>query len=417
MKLPFSPKIPWGAVLTLAGEVVSRASIIVFQFLIAYGLGVKQYGSLGVTLASAAVLTPLADLGVNSLVLRFLSNNPDKSAYSKLLAPKLLGLILFICGLFFWQWASGRHGESLPAMWLAGFYYALNSFNEFLRQTLRAREASVKEFRSRLAFPILVLISTAFFWLIKPGLIGALIAYTIPPAGLTVFYLIALRNMHIRLTPEWSFLPSLWKQYRSFLIQSFIYIWLICLSVRLELWVIDTHRGREEVGRYFAAYMMVFAGTFFGQALSAHMYPNLHRLDRSLRNFWRAFAAHAGLAFFLWGVVHIAGQIVFAKVYPRAGYETGLLFIHGFGLLLAMSTLNYLWLSIFIGADKQWIASVALLATMGLKFFLGNLWVPEQGGLGMIQASYCSEIPGTILLGVLAFILYQRKILIRQDLG
>ena len=186
------------------------------------------------------------------------------------------------------------------------------------------------------------------------------------------------------------------------MIQAILYLALINFSSRLDLWLIDWGVGRASVGYYFAAYNLVFSGVFFGQALSAHMYPNLHRMGRPIWRLSRALGAHLALALFFLSGVYLWGESVFRFLFRAKGYSQDHHLFLPLGIILAVSVMNYLWLALLIGQHRQWIASVALIATISLKFYLGKMWVPVYGIEGMLSACLWTEIPICIGMGIVA---------------
>lgn len=406
-------RIPWGAAATLMGEALSRLSLIAFQFVVANGLGPERYGTMGLVMSYAAVLLPLADAGLLNLALRHLANNPDSRAFPALLGLKLSATAAYlaaVAGAAAFDPARSGHSLALAA---AGAYWALSSLGDFLRQCLRAKESSLAEFRARLVQPLLFVPVLALFHLFRPGVTGTLLFWCLPAAGLALAYLVPLRRLYPSLRPRWEGMREALAGRGRFLAQSAGYLLLATLSGRVDLWIIDAGPGREAVGHYFAAYNMVFSGLFFGQALSSHMYPRLHRPggapgDRR-RALLRAYAAHAGLAMAMLVAVLVAGGPVFSLIFRTPGFSEGAALLPGMGLLLAVSVLNYLWLAMLIGLDRQWIASAGLAGILAAKVLLGSRWVPVDGAVGMVRAGLCAEIPACLAVGLAACWLYLRR--------
>jgi O-antigen/teichoic acid export membrane protein len=403
-------RVPWGAVATLSGEAFSRLSLVAFQFIVANGLGAEQYGTIGLVMSFAAVFLPLADFGLSNLALRRLANNGDPDAFPALLGLKLVltaayGIIVLVA-------ASSTMGtERALAVILAAAYWALNSLTDFVRQCLRARERSLDEFRARLVQPFLFCAAMALFWLWKPGIAGTLVLWSVPFAGLLLAYRAPLRRGFTRLRPvlrgTWSFLAG----HSAFMWQSATYLFLVTLSGRIELWLVDARTDRVSVGAYFAAYNMVFTGIFFAQALSAHMYPRLHRPGSGGR--WRALSralvAHAGLAGGAIAATLAVGPWLFSMVFRADGFAQGTMLLPVMAVLLGFSILNYLWLVILIGLNRQWLASVALLVILPAKIVLGWMWLPDHGAIAMAWAGLWAEGPACLVLGWITCRMYLRR--------
>jgi O-antigen/teichoic acid export membrane protein len=400
--------VPWGAVATLTGEGLSRVAMSLFQFLVANSLGAAGYGGLGLILSYASVLLPFADLGLNGLALRHLANNPDPSAFRKPFALKLTATALYLIVLFLGAFLHPHPETGIWALTLAGVFCAFTSLSDFMRQALRAKEASLREFHARLAYLALFIPGCLAFWYWRPGLTGTLLVYALPVAGLSVAYLLPLLRVFPHLTPDWRGGFSLLATERRFLGQALLYLLLVNASSRVDLWILDWGMGRASVGYYFAAYNMIFSGIFFGQALSAHMYPRLHRPGNAKTALRRALLAHAGLGLFFFAAIFLLGKPIFGVIYRQAGFAEGAALLNGLGLLLALSVFNYLWLSLVMGRNAQWISVLALIFILAVKVVLGIRWVPLYGAMGMLHASLWAEIPACLVSGVAACWVYLR---------
>jgi O-antigen/teichoic acid export membrane protein len=402
-------RIPWGAVATLSGEALTRGIMTLFQFLVANRLGAAGYGTLGLVLSYASILLPVADLGLNGLALRHLANNPDPLAFRRPFALKLLTTGVYLAVLAFGPLLRPLSGAGLWALTMAGIYFAFTSLSDFMRQTLRAKEASLLEFRARLVFLALFIPCCVALWFLPWGITGVLLLYAIPVMGLSVAYLVPLGRVFARRAPDWPGAFELLRAEKRFLIQSVAYLFLVNAASRVDLWILGWGADSATVGVYFAAYNMVFAGIFFGQALSAHMYPRLHRGEGGAASLMRTLAAHIGLAVLLIAGVAVLGAPVFKLIYRQPGFAAGTDLMLGMGVLLGLSILNYVWLSLAIGKNVQWVVSIFLVLSVAIKLVLGTAWVPESGALGMLCASLWAEIPTSLLCGMVVSWIYLRR--------
>ena len=65
----------------------------------------------------------------------------------------------------------------------------------------------------------------------------------------------------------------------------------------------------------------------------------------------------------------------------------------GLGVLLAVSVLNYLWLSMLLGLNRPWVAIGGLALILIVKVALGIPWIPLQGAMSMVRAALWAESP------------------------
>jgi len=396
--------------MALGSEVLGRASLLVFQFLVANTLGASSYGTMGLVLASASLISPLADLGLPSLVLREVANNPDLRVTRGLVALKLAGTFLFAAvlaglALLLPVGPAGRLG-----FLLGGAFYATTSMADFLRTVFRAREAARRELLGRILYLAVLVLVIAGVWISRPGVVGALFAWCLPPLGLAGAYAFLLWKDGTRLRPDGAAMVDMVRRRAPFLIQSILYLGVVALSTRLDFWILDAHLERGAVGCYFGATNFVMAGAFLAQTLSSHMYPRLARsgTDRT-RALLRAVVAHVGLGGAMFLGVWLVGDDIFLRIYRNPGYAPGVALLPGFGALLLMSTLDYLWLAILIGMDRQWIAACNLLLMIVGKLVLGPMLVAGHGLEGMVWAALASELPVCLLGGGLACWHYLRS--------
>lgn len=393
MNQPEKRKLAFGAASTLASEAVGRGTAMIFQLLVANQLGADLFGLVALALASAALLSPLADAGLPNLALREVSRHPDDTSLVRgLLNLKAWLTPLFLLPLAVWALFLERDPSLRLPLVLAGCFYGFQAASDLLRQILRARSETTREFLARLSFPVGNLLALLFVLKMRPGPSGALLALAAGPLALTIFYLIALPGS-VRAFEPIRNLVAILRDNIWHLFQSVAYLVLVGLATRVDAFILEHHGGRTEVGRYFAALNLVTAGGFFGQGLSSFLYPRLQR-QRSERG--RALAKTAllqgALGLFLLGAVVLLGPLVFQSVFRAKSFGGAESLLPGLGTILCFATLDWLWLGVLIGANRTWIAAVNLLPVLLCKLFLAPLWIPSMGAHGMVWASLVGQI-------------------------
>lgn len=397
--------------MALGSEILGRISLLAFQFLIANSLGASAYGTMGLALASAALISPLADLGLSNLVLREVANNPDPRVTKALVALKLGGTGMFLAVLLVCALVARGGPAGTVGYLFAGAFYATTSMADFLRTVFRARESAPRELLGRILYLGILLVVIGVVWWVRPGVGGALLAWSLPPLGLAAAYGLLLRQDGIRLKPDFDAMIGLARRRGRFLFQSILYLAVVALSTRLDFWILDARLDRDSVGCYFGATNFVMAGAFLSQTLSSHMYPALARAgsEGRARALGRAIVAHVVLGGIMCGGVVLVGKAIFLQVYRNPGYLPGADLLPAFGILLLLSTLDYLWLAILIGLDRQWIAAANLGVMILGKTLLGPILVDRLGMPGMVWAAVASELVVCFLGGVAACSAYLRN--------
>lgn len=393
---------PWkGVVATLASEAIGRGAAVGFQLVVANQLGADRYGIVALALASAALLSPLADGGFANLALRLVSEDPgDPARVSRIWKLKILATPLFVLPLLVWSARIGLEGGDWAVLLWAGAFYGFQAASDVLRQVLRARHQIRGEIAARLAYPAGNLLAVGIAWRLHPGPAGALCALVFGPAALTVSYLFVARPDRPRV--DWADAVALARSACPALLQSVAYLVLVGLATRVEAFVLQRCAGRAEVGRYFAALNLVMAGSFFAQGLASYLYPRLHRqVERRGRALARAAGIQGALGLTMWAGVALVGPLVLHLVYRSRSFEGIESLLPGLGLILCLSCLDWLWLSVLVGSDRIWIAAANLVPVLAAKLLLAPLLIPSMGSRGMVVAGVVGQA-GTGILGAWA---------------
>lgn len=388
----------WGAGATLVSEAVGRGAAMGFQMLVANQLGADRFGLVALALASAALLSPLADAGLPNLALKSVSSSPTDSVLARrLLGLKVFASPLFLLPLVVWSLVSGAEEDRGWTLVWAGAFYGFQASSDLLRQILRARQQAGRELVARLAYPLGNLAALAAVWHFRPGPSGALLALASGPAALTLAYVFALPKSDRAPVMDRSTL-ALAREHRGTLIQSIVYLVSVGLASRVDAFLLEHGSGRTEVGRYFACLNLVMAGSFFAQGMSSYLYPRLHRQrDRLGRALARAVGLQALMGLVLGGGAAFVGPIVFRVVFHSKGFAGAEALLPGMGLMLFLTTMDWLWLSILVGKDKIWIAAIVLGPALLVKVAIGAVLIPSQGAWGMVQAALVAQSIGGAL--------------------
>lgn len=391
-----------GAGATLISEVVGRGAAMGFQMLVANQLGADRFGIVAIALASAAVLSPFADAGLPNLALRIVSESPgDPVLVRTLLGLKLAVSPLFLLPLLVWISLLPSGADEVMALLWAGAFYGFQASSDLLRQILRARQQVGRELSARVAYPIGNVLALVAVWRFHPGPSVALLALASGPATLTVAYLLVYPPAQ-RIPLFGSGLLEMVRARGGFLAQSVLYLFVLGLTTRVDAFLLERYAGRSEVGRYFAAMNLVMAGGFFAQGLSSYLYPRLHRqTERRARALWRAIGLQAALGATMAAGAAAVGPILFRTIFRAKSFHGAEDLLPGFGLLLCISCMDWLWLSVLIGKNRIWVAAANLGFALALKLVVGPFWIGTHGASGMVWTGVLAH-GGTTLLGAFA---------------
>lgn len=396
-----------GLVATIASEAIGRGSALAFQFLVANQLGASLYGSVALALASAALLFPLADMGLQNLALKTAASDPDGKSTSGLLALKLLFMPLYLVPLAIWALLAKEPGDRLPLLW-AGMFYLLQSFGDMFRQIYRGRSMTHLELVARIGMPVGNLASLVLVWFWRPDPSGALFALCLGPAALALSYAALYPGNDVRFALAGKE-SELVRSNLKLIVQSVAYLAIVGFSTRIDAFILEGSASTNEVGRYFAVLNFVMAGGFLAQGVSSYLYPRLHRqLDRKKRAFFRAAAIQSAVGTCMMAGVVLVGPSLFANIFHSPSYAGAQSLLPGMGAMLLCSTLDWLWLSVLLGKDRLWLTCVGLVPLLGSKLLFGPAWSAHHGAAGMLHAALLGSVATTLFGAVAAYFAFTR---------
>lgn len=395
---------------TLVSEAVGRGAAMGFQMVVANQLGADRFGIVSLALASAALLSPLADAGLPNLALRLVSEHPhDDGLVHDLGGLKLVLTPLYLLPLLIWVAQFPRGSERSMALIWAGAFYGFQASSDLLRQILRARQQVGRELSARIAYPIGNLIALVAVWSIRPGPSGALLALASGPAALTLAYVAAFPSASRSPRMGWSVLRLAGSR-SPLLLQSVGYLFAVGFATRVDAFLLEKYAGRAEVGRYFAALNLVMAGGFFAQGLASFLYPRLHRQrDRRGRALLRAMGIQGALGAVLAAGVVLVGPPVFRVLFHARSFQGTESLLPWLGLFLCLVTFEALWGAVLVGSDRIWISAINLWPILAVKLLLAPAWISAWGAEGMVRATLLGQAGTCVLSASAAWWIYLRK--------
>lgn len=397
----------FGLAATITSETIGRGSALAFQFLVANQLGASLYGSVALALASAALLFPLADMGLQNLALKTAAADPGGSSTPSLLFMKCFFMPFYLVPLAIWALLAKEPGDRMPLLW-AGMFYLLQSIGDMFRQIYRGRSMTGIELVARIGMPIGNLASLVLVWFWRPNPSGALFALCLGPAALAVSYAAFFPRHDLRFVFSGKEL-GLVRANLKLIAQSILYLAIVGFSTRIDAFILEESASTNEVGRYFAVLNFVMAGGFLAQGVSSYLYPRLHRqADRKKRAFFRAAAIQAAVGGSMLAGIAVVGPFLFANIFHSPSYAGAQSLLPGMGAMLLCSTLDWLWLSVLLGKDKLWLTCVGLVPLLGSKLLFGPAWSAHEGATGMMRAALMGSVATTMFGAVAAYFAFTR---------
>ncbi len=261
-----------------SSQVLARLIGFFYFIFLARVLGVKDFGIYVFTTAFIYNFMPVADFGIERLVLRDISRQPEKNSFylSRLLPLRLfLALISFVLvivlGLILDQGIK-------QIFYLAVFGLALIPYNlTFLFSSfLNAREKMEYMALANIMQIVLTAFIGGLFVLLKLSLVWILLAYPLANFLTATTFILKAKKWGLPLGWKWDF--AFWKKSLS---QSWVFAVLLILAVfylRLSTVMINLIKGPEATGLYGSAFKFVEAMILIPQSLALALFPLSSRL-------------------------------------------------------------------------------------------------------------------------------------------
>lgn len=399
------PSVVKTVLATLAGEMVGRASLLGLNFYVANRLGAENYGRLGILVAIASMLQPLADLGLTHLALRNLSRAQGAEGFPLLLGLKLAGTAGF--ALLLTGWMLLDRSVSGAGFLLAGSVVLLTTWGDFFRQVLRARGEAVRESWMRVMFVAGALAGMLVMAWGRPSPELALLCLSLPPLALCTGYASALVRGNLALRPSLERLDGFLRTDGRTAAGSIAYLVLVASIMRLDVWMANHFLGTKETGVWLSAYNMTYAGAFLAQGLASIAMPRLmDRSNQAGKTLFKVWRLQASLAVSLFVGVTLVGPWVFPMLFRGKDFSAAAGLLPLLGAMLAVSTLMVLAYHLFLVTERLWWFLGMLSGAVVFKAILGWLLVPRLGLAGMAWAGLLSEGPNLAVASVLGTKLY-----------
>lgn len=352
-----------------------------------------MYGQLGILVAVASILMPLADLGLTHLALRTVSGPDGRRWLPVFYGLKLAGSLAFLALLELWSFAVDGLPAS-PAFLLAGSLVLLNTWSDFLRQILRGFGMATLESRWRVAFLVGALAGAGVAFLAPLSIGWSLLALSFAPLGLSAGYAVALAGRGCVMRPRFDGLGSFLSSHGRVALGSMTYLFLVAAIMRLDVWMANRFLGASATGAWLSAYNLVYAGAFLAQGLASIAVPRLMDPSRPAGIvLWKVLRLQAILAAGLFLGVSILGPWVFRQIFRAPGFDAAVGVLPLMGAMLAVSSMMVMAYHLFLVAGRLWSFLWLLAGAVVLKMVLAFLLVPTWGMHGIALSALLSEGP------------------------
>jgi O-antigen/teichoic acid export membrane protein len=286
-------KIARNTLLLSVSQILARLIGFLYFIFLARALGVRDFGVYVFTTAFIYNFVPVADFGIERLVLRDISRQPEKNNYylSRFLPLRLfLALISFVLvivlGLVLGQ-------ELRQIFYFAVFGLALIPYSLILLFASFLNSQEKMEYLAGVNLGLIVLTAAlgGLFAYLRWEFFYILLAY--PLANLLVLATFIIRGKKWGIPFGWVIDGDFWKKS---LAQSWIFAFLLIVAVfylRLTTVLVNLIKGPEATGLYGSAFKFVEAMILVPQSLALALFPLSSKLMVDNKNklgriYWRS---------------------------------------------------------------------------------------------------------------------------------
>lgn len=377
-------------------SIISRAFSFIFTIYIARVLGDIDFGKYSFAFAFVGLFAILADLGLNTLIVREIAKEKDMAddyigacILIKLpLSIFVFGIICLIINLMHYP------KDTTCVVYIASIFVIANSFIEFFIAVFAGFERMKYEAILTSVNKSLLLIIGLFLLHAGFGLYGAATAMAISSliGSLLGLYLMIKKFIIPRFKVEIKFLASLIKKATPLILTTVFF----AIYFRIDIVMLSIMRSDAEVGWYSAAYRLIEALMFIPAIYTASIYPVFSDLYKKSSPLLKsAYEKSFKILFTLGLPLTVGGVILSNKIILLLFGEQFYNSISVFQILILAEVflfvnfpLNFLLISI----NKEWIVVLNSSLCMVLNIILNLLLIPKVGYIGAGIATVVTEI-------------------------
>lgn len=391
------------------------ARLIGFLYLIFLGrqLGVENFGIYVFTISLVYNFVPVADFGIERLVMRDIARKPDDSQfYFSRLAPLKL-ITAFISVTLTLMLGLILKLDTIRLSYL--LIFSLGLFPIGLA-TLIVVIAAAKEQMKLMSLANILLISCyAFFGLIfyfsGGGIARILLAYPIANSLILLFLIFNLRRWDLKLEfkPDFTFWKKIIKESWVF---GLINIGAV-FYLRLTLILVGTYLTATQIGLYGSVFKFIDAGILLPQAVSLALFPLSSRLFNTDREQLKTVYLKAWLALFGLGLIAMVGIQLLGETLIRLTYGQDYLSAVAIFKILSFAVIlffvNSLPGNVIQNSPKVKQFLPLMLFNYLITLGVGIVLIPRLGLVGAGYTLIIGEIVGLIVNNLLVFKLLNDK--------
>ena len=394
-------------------QIFGRAIGFLYFIFLARSLSVENLGVYAWILGFGYNFYPLADFGIERVVLKHLPRNLKNTNYylSRLLPLRLVLALVFSFSTIILGSIMGIGWEKIS--YLAIFSLALLPYNlvQLYSAVENAKENSTTYAKATILGPIIY--SLLGILIIRANLSLGWLFFTFAIANILVLADIAVRSKKLKLSKNWKIDVSFWKKILS---ESWVFALIIGLAVfyiRIPLIMTGVLLNDYWTGIYGSASKFIEAGILIPQSLSLALFPLSSRLlindkGRLKRIYCQSLGLLLGVSIPIGVIMYFGGKIIIPMVYGIE-YANAIPVFSLMGLLIVLFFVNSLPGNIIHNSNK-----VKKFVPFSFLNFLVALigclvLIPKIGVIGGVWAMIIGESFGLVINNIFAFRILNEK--------
>jgi len=256
-----------------ASQIVARTIGLFYFIFLARRLGVETFGVYNFTLAFIYNFVPVADFGIERLVLRDIARQPDKSQFyfSRLLSLKFLLAVGALVVAIVLGMVLGQSRQQIFYFSIFGIALIPQSLIYLITSLQNAREKMEYMAVANIGIISLTAFIGASFFQLGLSLSWVLFAYFLANLVVCGVFFFKLTSWNLKL--EWVIDKKFWRQALS---QSWVFGVILILAVfylRISLVLIGILKDSYSTGIYGSVFKFVEAGILIPQSLALALFP------------------------------------------------------------------------------------------------------------------------------------------------
>ncbi len=220
------------------------------------------------------------------------------------------------------------------------------------------------------------------------------------------------RKMKAEQHGRWSFSFDLLKEQSGYSFRAYLSAFFAFMVIKADVFMVDYYAGKEQLGYYSTATLLVDYAGFVGVAIAAILMPRLsgtENLAEIFRLNWRVLKNTAFLmSFVVLGTWFLGGwgiEILFGKAFVPAEEPLKILILSRYLLWLQIVVVQ-----VFNATGLPWRIIGYWVVAVIVNIVANAVWIPQYGIVGASWASVLAHGVDLLLVGIDAFLFYRNRV-------